>query len=129
MRGRLGGEGFPEGAAVIQFRHDVPPDGSPKPQKALHQLVSDPAGKIERLEQEVERLRLDDGNLHASNQALKDGIARLKNLPLHPPSKPSGMENATQPQACPPVWAGTPGCHQHCAPGCRQCQAGQAGAP
>ena len=54
------------------------PDGSAKPlsQKALRELVSDLAGKIDRLEQEVEQLRLDNSNLHASNQALKDEIGR-----------------------------------------------------
>jgi hypothetical protein len=70
-----------------------PPGRSNKPlsSTALRQLVSDLAGKIDRLEQEVERLRLD-------NQALKDEIARLKNLPPRPPFKPSGMEKATQPR-------------------------------
>src|SRR5215203_5172675 len=76
-----------------------PPDfAKPLSSTALRRLVSDLAGKINRLEQEVERLRLDNGNLHASNQTLKDEIARLKNLPPRPPFKPSGMEKATQPR-------------------------------
>jgi hypothetical protein len=77
-----------------------PPGGSNKPlsQKVLRELVSDLAGKIDRLEQEVERLHLDNGNLRRDNQALKDEIARLKNLPPRPPFKPSGMEKATQPK-------------------------------
>jgi hypothetical protein len=40
--------------------------------------------------------------LRAENQALKDEIARLKNLPPRPPvkpSRPSGMEKATQPSS------------------------------
>src|SRR4051812_46937012 len=76
------------------------PGGSAKPlsQKALRLLVTGLAGKIDRLEQEVERLRLDNSNLHIDNQALKDEIARLKNLPPRPPFNPSGMEKATQPR-------------------------------
>src|ERR687897_3898441 len=69
-----------------------PPDfAKPLSSTALRRLVSDLAGKIDRLEQEVERLRLD-------NQALRDEIARLKNLPPRPPFKPSGMDKATQPR-------------------------------
>ena len=68
------------------------------PQKALRELVSDLAGKIERLEQEVEQLHLDNSNLRRDNQALKDEIARLKRLPPRPPFKSSGMEKATQPK-------------------------------
>src|SRR4029079_15709985 len=69
------------------------PGGSNKPlsQKVLRLLVTDLAGKIDRLEQEVEQLRLD-------NQALKDEIARLKNLPPRPSFQPSGMDKATHPR-------------------------------
>jgi hypothetical protein len=76
------------------------PGGSAKSlsSTALRPLVSDLAGKIDRLEQEVEQLRLDNSNLHLDNQALKDEIARLKHLPPRPPFKSSGMEKATQPQ-------------------------------
>src|SRR3954468_10300658 len=70
----------------------------PLSQKALRQLVSDLAGKINRLEQEVERLRLDNSKLHVANQALKDEIARLKHLPPRPPFKSSGMEKSSQPR-------------------------------
>ena len=74
----------------------VPPPNVTKPlsQKALRELVSDLAGKIGRLEHEVEQLRLANSNLRLDNQALKDEIARLKNLPPRPPFKPS---------PCPPI--------------------------
>jgi hypothetical protein len=95
----------------------TPPDfAKPPSQKALRLLVSDLAGKLENFEQElsrlrahnqalyeeVDRLRLDNGNLHASNQALKDEIARLKHLPPRPPFKPSGMDKATRPRPAGP---------------------------
>jgi Transposase IS66 family len=35
--------------------------------------------------------------LRAENQALRDEVARLKGLPPRPPSRPSGMETATEP--------------------------------
>jgi hypothetical protein len=78
----------------------VPPPNvtTPLSSTALRELVSDLAGKIARLEQEVEQLRLDNSNLRHDNQALKEEIARLKNLPPRPPFKPSGMEKATQPR-------------------------------
>jgi len=37
--------------------------------------------------------------LRAENQALRDEVARLKGLPPRPPSRPSGMEQGTQPGA------------------------------
>ncbi|MBA1158915.1 IS66 family transposase [Microvirga mediterraneensis] len=76
-----------------------PPDfAKPLSSTALRRLVTDLAGKIDRLEQEVEQLRRDNGNLRLDNQALKDEIARLKNLPPRPPFKSSGMDKATQPK-------------------------------
>ncbi|WP_114948825.1 IS66 family transposase, partial [Microvirga calopogonii] len=80
------------------------PGGSAQPlsQKALRLLVADLAGKIDRLEHEVEQLRLANSNLRLENQALKDEIARLKHLPPRPPFNPSGMEKATQPRPAGP---------------------------
>jgi len=68
---------------------------------------------VGRLVSEVLRLRLDNAALQArvdtqqatmttlgaENQALRDEVARLKGLPPRPPSRPSGMEHATQPGA------------------------------
>ena len=66
---------------------------------------------VGRLVGEVGRLHSDDAALQvrvdtqqttiaalrAENQALRDEAARLKGLPPRPPSRPSGMEQATQP--------------------------------
>ena len=47
---------------------------------------------------EVRRLRSGNAALLAENQALRDEVARLKGLPPRPPSRPSGMEEATGPE-------------------------------
>ena len=68
---------------------------------------------VGRLVGEVRRLHSDNAALQAGvdaqqvtivalrveNQALRDEVARLKGLPPRPPSRPSGMEQATQPGA------------------------------
>ena len=54
---------------------------------------------VGRLVGEVRRLQSDNAALRADNQALRDEVARLKGLPPRPPSRPSGMERATQPGA------------------------------
>jgi len=46
---------------------------------------------------EVRRLQADNAALRTENQALRDEVARLKGLPSRPPSRPSGMEQATEP--------------------------------
>ncbi len=68
---------------------------------------------VDRLVGEVQRLHSDNVSLQVrvdaqqvtmtalrtENQALRDEVARLKGLPPRPPSRPSGMEQATQPGA------------------------------
>jgi len=54
---------------------------------------------IGRLVGEVQRLQSDNAALRTENQALRDEVARLKGLPPRPPSRPSGMEQATQAEA------------------------------
>jgi len=51
----------------------------------LRELVGVLVGEVQRLQ--------------AENQALRDEVARLKGLPPRPPSRPSGMEKATEPGA------------------------------
>lgn len=46
---------------------------------------------------EVRRLQAETAALRVENQALRDEVARLKGLPPRPPSRPSGMEKATEP--------------------------------
>ncbi|WP_246249183.1 hypothetical protein [Chelativorans alearense] len=57
-------------------------------------------GAVQGLQGRVESFEIENQALRGENQALKDEIARLKNLPPRPPikpSRPSGMEKATQP--------------------------------
>ena len=59
-------------------------------------------GEVRGLQGRVESLEIENQALRAENQTLKDEIARLKNLPPRPPvkpSRPSGMEKATQPSS------------------------------
>jgi hypothetical protein len=45
----------------------------------------------------VEAQQVTITTLRVENQALRDEVARLKGLPPRPPSRPSGMEQVTQP--------------------------------
>ncbi|RWD39611.1 MAG: hypothetical protein EOS59_32585 [Mesorhizobium sp.] len=53
----------------------------------LHGLVAALLGEVSGLQGRVERLEIGNQALRAENQTVKDEIARLKNLPLHPPGQ------------------------------------------
>ena len=70
----------------------------------LRDLVALLVGEVRRLQSdhatqqaEAEALQATITALRAENQALRDEVARLKGLPPRPPSRPSGMEGATEP--------------------------------
>ncbi len=72
----------------------------------LREVVGRLVGEVRRLHSDNAALqvRVDTQQttitaLRAENQALRDEVARLKGLPPRPPSRPSGMEQATQPGA------------------------------
>ena len=56
-------------------------------------------GEVERLRQENEKLKAALASAKRENQELKDEIRRVKGLPPRPPTKPSGMEKATDGRA------------------------------
>jgi len=59
-------------------------------------VVHDLIGEVGRLRAENEKLSSVLTKLKAEHQAVKDELARLKNLPPRPPHKPSGMDKATE---------------------------------
>ncbi len=72
----------------------------------LREVVGRLAGEVRRLHSDnavlqarVDAQQVTIAALRAENQALRDEVARLKGLPPRPPSRPSGMEQATQPGA------------------------------
>ncbi len=72
----------------------------------LREVVSRLVGEVRRLHSDnvalqakVDAQQVTISALRAENQALRDEVARLKGLPPRPPSRPSGMEQATQPGA------------------------------
>jgi len=58
---------------------------------AVRELISE----VGRVRAENEKLSGALTKLKAEHQAVKDELARLKNFPLRPPQKPSGMDKAT----------------------------------
>ena len=65
----------------------------------LRDLVGVLVAEAEALRVGAEAQQATIAALHTKNQALRDEVARLKGLPLRPPSRPSGMEQATEPRA------------------------------
>jgi hypothetical protein len=72
----------------------------------LRVLVDVLVGEVRRLQADNVALRAEVQArqatitvLRTENQALRDEVARLKSLPPRPPSRPSGMEKATEPGA------------------------------
>ena len=68
-----------------------PPDTAALETLSLAEL----RGLVGALVSKVAELGAANAALKAENQALRDEVARLKGLPPRPPSRPSGMEEAT----------------------------------
>jgi hypothetical protein len=64
-------------------------------QAELIGVVRELIGEVGRLRAENEKLSGALTTLKVEHQAVKDELARLKNLPPRPPQKPSGMDKAT----------------------------------
>jgi len=58
-------------------------------------LARELIGEVTRLRGEYEKVSGALAKLRVEHQAVKDELARLKNLPPRPPQKPSGMDKAT----------------------------------
>ena len=58
-------------------------------------VVRDLIGEVTRLRAENEKLGAALAKLRIEHQAVKDELARLKDLPPRPPVKPSGMDKST----------------------------------
>ena len=65
----------------------------------LQDLVGTLVAEVRTLRSGAEAQQATIVALRAENQVLRDEVARLKGLPPRPPSRPSGMEQATQPGA------------------------------
>jgi hypothetical protein len=58
-------------------------------------LVRTLVGELSRFQAKYETVSVALAELRVEHQAVKDELARLKNLPPRPPQKPSGMDKAT----------------------------------
>ena len=65
----------------------------------LREVVGRLVGEVRRLHSDNAALQVKVDAQQATITALRDEAARLKSLPLRPPLRPSGMEQATQPGA------------------------------
>src|SRR5258708_418362 len=64
-------------------------------QEDVSGVVGEVSGDVGRLRAENEKLSGALTKLKTEHQAIKDELARLKNLPPRPPQKPSGMDKAS----------------------------------
>src|SRR5205823_4201644 len=58
-------------------------------------MVRTLVGELSRFQAKFETVSVALAELRVEHQAVKDELARLKNLPPRPPQKPSGMDKAT----------------------------------
>ena len=65
----------------------------------LREVVGRLVGEVRRLHSDNTALQAKVDAQQVTITALRDEVARLKGLPPRPPSRPSGMEQATQPDA------------------------------
>ena len=63
----------------------------------LREVVGRLVGEVRRLHSDNTALQARVDAQQVTITALRDEVARLKGLPPRPPSRPSGMEQATQP--------------------------------
>src|ERR1700752_3501962 len=73
----------------------IPDSLEPLTQAELIGVVRELIGEVGRLRAENEKISGALTKLRVEHQAVRDELARLKNLPPRPPQTPSGMDKAT----------------------------------